>query len=313
MKKVKRNEKIEFKNSVLTVELEYYYDEELDEEYVDIELGNENLRKIRNEYRRINNLLLDYNIKQIREKYDLSQKEFAILLGFGEVTITRYESKTIQEKAHDEIIRKAKSPEDFYELALRNKDNYIKEYSELKFNKVLDEIKKHFSTNTIEIMYGKKEFESHLVGGKDLSIDKVYAVIKVFAENDDRLTKTKLAKYLWYVDNLSYQETGFGITGLSYCHLPYGAVPFMYGEILNSDLIEMDTTFNDDSVTCIIRKCNSINELNEYELSLTKKILAKFKNMPTSEVVKYMHQEVGYVETNKNEYISYEYAKYIKL
>ena len=125
MKKVIRVEEVEFKNSVFNVELEYYYDEDLEEEYVDVNLGNDNLRKIRNEYRRINDLLLDYNIKQIREKYDLSQKEFAILLGFGEITITRYESKTVQEKAHDEIIRKAKDAEEFYKLALKNKEKYV--------------------------------------------------------------------------------------------------------------------------------------------------------------------------------------------
>lgn len=311
MKKVIRLEEVEFKNSVFNVELEYYYDEDLEEEYVDVNLGNDNLRKIRNEYRRINDLLLDYNIKQIREKYDLSQKEFAILLGFGEITITRYESKTVQEKAHDEIIRKAKDAEEFYKLALKNKEKYVKEYSELKYNKVLAEIKKHFSTNNVEIMYNKKDFNTNLVGNKELSMGKIYAIIKFFAANFERLTKTKLSKCLWYVDNLSYKETGFGITGLTYNHLPYGAVPFMYEDILNNDIVTMDITFNGDTTTCLIKSCDTDVVLTEYELSLVKRVLSKFKDMNTSEVVSYMHKEVAYIETKKNEFISYEYASYI--
>ena len=313
MNKVKKLEKVDFKNCELTVELEYYYDEELEEEYVDVELGNENLRKIRNEYRKINNLLLDYNIKQIRNIYDLSQKDFSLLLGFGEVTITRYESKTIQEKAHDEIIRKAKNPEEFYELALRNKDKYIKEYNEEKFEKILTEIQKLFTTNSVEVMYNKRDFASHLVGNIELSIDKVYSLIKEFCTSVEKLTKTKLAKYLWYTDNLAYKETGVGITGLSYCHLPYGAVPYMYEDILNSDLVTMNVIYEDDSTTCLIKDCDAPLMLNEFELSIVEKVLSKFKNMNTSEIVNYMHQEVGYLETVKNEFISYEFAKFINL
>lgn len=313
MKKIIKNEKVCFKNSEFNVELEYYFDEELEEEYVDVELGNENLRNIRNEYRRINNLLLDYNIKQIREKYDLSQKDFAILLGFGEVTITRYESKTVQEKAQDEIIRKAKDPEEFYQLALRNKEKYVKEYNEEKFNKVLTGISNYISSNVVEIWYRRNAFNSELIGGKELSLKKVYSIIKRCCEKVEKLTKTKLAKFLWYIDFLAYKETNEGITGLSYCHLPYGAVPYMYEDILNSELIEMDVIYKVDSMTCLIKKCNIEESLDEKELYIVDKVIAKFKNMNTKEVVNYMHNEKGYTETKNNEYISYLYAKHIQL
>lgn len=311
MKKIIRGVEVEYKGCKFTVELEYYYDEELEEEYEDKELGNENLRKIRNEYRRLNNLLLDYQIKQIRDRYDLSQKDFAILLGLGEVTITRYESKTIQDKAQDEIIRKAKNPEEFYEIALRNKEKYVKEYSELKFNQVLKEIEKLFSTNCVEVMYSKRSFPQYIVGNQELSLDKTYSLIYAFINKVGKLTKTKLAKFLYYVDNLSYKDRNVGVTGLSYCHLNHGPVPFMYEEILNSDLIEIETTYNDDSMICLIKKCDIESNLEEYELSLVNQIANKFKDMNTSEVVNYSHKEIGYLETKKNEYISYDYSKYI--
>lgn len=48
-------------------------------------------------------------IKEIRDSFGLSQKDFAILLGFGEKTITRYENGSIQDESHDIAIRLAGS------------------------------------------------------------------------------------------------------------------------------------------------------------------------------------------------------------
>lgn len=306
--KRKKIETVEFKKCKFDLELEYYYDEDLEEEYVDTELGNENLRKIRNEYRRLNNLLLDYKIKQIRDMYDLSQKDFAILLGLGEVTITRYESKTVQDKAQDEIIRNAIDPQVFYQIALRNKEKYIKEYNEEKFNEVLEMIQTHFNTNLIETSYIKRNFSENLTGNKKISLNKVYAIIKEIVNKIEKVTKTKLAKFLWYIDCLSYKETGTGITGLSYCHLPYGAVPYMFDDILNSDFVEMEVLFNGDSTTCLIKKCYTEETLDEFEIAIVEKVITKFKDMNTTEIVDYMHNEKGYIETKKNEFISYLYA-----
>ena len=55
-------EKCEYKGLTFDVELEYYFDDIINEYYVDNELGNENLRKIRNKYRELSNLLLDSEI-----------------------------------------------------------------------------------------------------------------------------------------------------------------------------------------------------------------------------------------------------------
>ena len=53
MKKYEIIENCEYKDIKFEVTLEYYYDEIIQEYYVDAKLGNENLRKIRNEYRGI--------------------------------------------------------------------------------------------------------------------------------------------------------------------------------------------------------------------------------------------------------------------
>ena len=55
-------------------------------------------------------------IKKIRKKYNLTQSAFSKLLGFGEKTITRYENGSIQDLAHDNLIRLMNSQNSFMEI-----------------------------------------------------------------------------------------------------------------------------------------------------------------------------------------------------
>ena len=73
----------------------------------DDELDSQTQQSVFNQYRQKHGLLTPDEIRRIREKYKLSQKAFSQLLGFGEVTIHRYELGSIQEKTHDIIICQA--------------------------------------------------------------------------------------------------------------------------------------------------------------------------------------------------------------
>lgn len=69
------------------------------------ELWNEGLINSLDSYRKLEELLTSKEIKQIRNKYKITQLEMAKLLGVGDVTVTRYETKQIQDEAHDKIMR----------------------------------------------------------------------------------------------------------------------------------------------------------------------------------------------------------------
>ena len=51
------------------------------------------------------------DIKEIRGRYELSQKAFAQLLGIGEASIVRYENGAVPSKANANLIRAARHPE----------------------------------------------------------------------------------------------------------------------------------------------------------------------------------------------------------
>ncbi len=52
-------------------------------------------------------LLTSDEIIKIREKYGISQKEFSEVLGWGgRATITRYENHQVQDRVHDDVLKK---------------------------------------------------------------------------------------------------------------------------------------------------------------------------------------------------------------
>ena len=65
----------------------------------------ENLLRARDAYRIKHSLLTSSEIVEIRKKYGLSQKELSNLLGWGDVTVARYETKLIQDETSDNLLR----------------------------------------------------------------------------------------------------------------------------------------------------------------------------------------------------------------
>jgi putative zinc finger/helix-turn-helix YgiT family protein len=73
--------------------------------------------------------LTSKEIKSIRDKYGISQKEFSEVLDWGQTTITRYENHQVQDQAHDDILRKiASDPQWFLEMLERAKDKIAPRY-----------------------------------------------------------------------------------------------------------------------------------------------------------------------------------------
>lgn len=72
-------------------------------------------------------LLTANEIKRIREKYELTQVEFARCLSFGDKTIARYELGSIQDNANDSLMRLVAEPSIFARNYLYNRGNLSKE------------------------------------------------------------------------------------------------------------------------------------------------------------------------------------------
>ena len=102
-----RQEKREFvvKDETVKVVIETRYCCECGQPVWDEEIEERNEKIVFDAYRKIKHFLSPTEIKTIREAIGISQAAFSRLLGFGEKTITRYESGAPQDAAHNLLIK----------------------------------------------------------------------------------------------------------------------------------------------------------------------------------------------------------------
>lgn len=187
---------------------------EFDECYIVDDNGNEvfdrnieidNDARLYDIYKKINKLLTRNEIKEIRLKYSLNQKEFANILGVGEITIHRFEKGSIQTDSVDAIIRLAKEPNNMLMLLNQNKDNISQELFKNTYNKIqsLLKDKKHALINKNKIDL-KANFLTTDVNSVSDNIIKIYndMMQEISSKYDiipEYITNLKLQKLLYYV------------------------------------------------------------------------------------------------------------------
>ena len=283
-------------------------------------MANENLLNARNAYRIKKGLLTSFEIVEIRENYDLTQVELAKLLGWGEATISRYESKAIQDEAYDTMLRLLKnSPFQALEFLKKNADKFTpKKRMKIK-SKIVEKLdsygKEYLTRQTFEGEYANFEEPSDSNGFKVLDIDKIEVIISYIAERVSNLFKVKLMKMLWYSDVLSFIENGHAMTGMVYRHEPMGALPIGHYSLMNLENLNIkeEMSYNYDTMLHVYPTVGmNYSILSDSEKAILDKVIEKFKNSKAKDIINYMHEEKAYKETIAGEIIPFSLAKKIR-
>ena len=321
VKTVRVMEHRNFKNVDVNFEATYFYCDLAEELYMDEMQMQANNIAMKEAYRRIQGLLNAKAIKAIRSKYSISQKDFSILLGWGEKTITRYETYQIQDKAHDSILKKIEVDPEWFLCLLENaKDNLSMEAYKKYLNvaaSIYENNQDLYLRKAIEAKYVQFQNNSMLNGNTALSLDKVVDVIRYMAASESitNLYKVKLMKLMWYSDVFAYKKRGEAITGLVYRALPMGAVPVGHDSIINLKNIpceEVDmgeTTAYHFSLKGEVK----VSFLTEEEKDILDYVIKKIGKTSKNEIVDFMHKEKAYIETRPKEIISFEYAESLQI
>ena len=319
----KRFATILLKGDEVNYEERFYFCVNADEEENEFETGtmtNENLLNARNAYRIKHGLLTSDEIVSIRESYGLSQVDLARLLGWGEATISRYESKAIQDEAYDTMLRLIKdNPLQALEFLKKNAAKFSgAKRVEVRKNIIekLDSYGKEYLTRqAFEGEYVNYEEPSDSNGFTTLDIDKIEAVISYIAENVSNLFKVKLMKMLWYVDAFSYKLNGCAMTGMVYRHNTMGALPVGHYSLMNLENLNVheEESYNFDSMLHIYPiKGMDYSILSADEKKIIDKVIKKFKNYKAKDIVEYMHEEKAYIKTKPGDIIPFSLAKDIR-
>jgi len=238
------------------------------------------------------------------------------LLGWGEVTITRYESKTVQDETYDNNMRMAfENPMFALDSLDKHKDRFAEErYKRIRKN-ITDKIEKFGN-----LYLKKQEINSHYInyhepsdfnGYKELDIKKLANVIGYFSHFVNYLYKVKLMKLLWYADALHFRRYERSMTGLVYKHRPYGALPIAFDEIIYLPTVKVveEIIYEDISYKIIPNKDINVSDFSLEELSVLEAVATKFKDYKAREIVEYMHKEKAYKDTEAHQIIPYSLAK----
>ena len=311
------------KGENVTYEEKFYFcsnAHEDENEFVTGAMANKNLLNARNAYRIKMGLLTSDEIIAIRESYGLSQVDLAKLLGWGEATISRYESKAIQDEAYDTMLRLIKdNPLQALEFLKKNSDQFsVTKRLEIreKIVEKLDSYGKEFLTRqAFEGEYVHFEEPSDSNGFTVLNIDKIEAIVSYIAEKVTNLFKVKLMKMLWYSDVLSFIETGHSMTGMVYRHEPMGALPVGHYSLMNLENLNVqeEMSYNYDTMLHVYPTANmDYSVLTSEEKIILDKVIDMFRNYKAKDIIEYMHNERAYTETKPEEIIPFSLAKKIR-
>lgn len=285
----------------------------LDEEY------DKSLTDAFNKYRKQHNLLFQEDIKEIRKMYGLSQRAFARLLDWGQITIHRYENGALQDAVHDQVLKFLRKPENMMDFLEENKNNL----KESNYKKLIEKTNRLILNNSLTekiIIKQLQSIDNKYTGNKEFDIKKFINMIVYFAQNINKLWKTKLIKLLFYTDFLNYRKNSFSISGTPFVHWPHGPVPkHIYGlfEIITEDykIIQLQEKAEFNYEGEIVINLGNFDEtvFNNDERKSLEFVLSKFKDYTSSELSDLTHKEKAYLSTKEDELIPYEYANNLNI
>jgi len=188
-----------------------------------------NINQVHNKYRERHNIPFPDQIRQTRDKYELSATKMSELLGFGVNTYRNYESGEVPQASNGKLIKLASNPEEFRKIIEMSDDLGEKEREKLLLQLDLKIEEERQSEETlIKRLLSEKSWRPNIYTGyREFRLDKFANMILFFAEHVQPF-KTRLNKLMFYADFLQYKKSGFSISGANYAAIKLGPVPDAY-------------------------------------------------------------------------------------
>lgn len=230
-----------------------------------IDFNNEEISK---QYREAEGLVQISEINDLIELYNLGKSTLPIVLGFGEITITRYLLGQIPSKEYSEIIKNALASPAFMQEAIeRNKDNLTKAAYE----------KASVAAKELVNLFGMSS--------------KMIGAIGFLFEYLDEISPMALQKLLYYSDGIyaaKFKKSLFEDTCEAWAHGPVYHSTYRMVKQLTSD-VKKDARFS------IIK--NNIDELTAEEKDVIKMVADSFGKYSAITLSKITHEENPWKDT----------------
>ena len=235
-------------------------------------------RAAADKYRKLHNLLTSEEIVKFRGMLGMSQAAFANYLKVGEASIKRWETYYVQDVVQDDHI-KLKCDEAYAEF---------------------NALEVHWKSHPPDLYSGNRRFSWEL-------FKQAVRYLIGFAKSPLFLNKA-----LFYADFKHFQCYGNWITGARYVHLEYGPCPDQYQNLIQYLIHEK---------VLVSARHHELKSSEKAELSVfsdsEKEILEEIAHLAKADGGKKLlmlsHQEQAYKKTESMQFISYEFAKELKI
>lgn len=279
------------------------------ERFTNDELDLINTNQVYNSYREKYGIPFPEEIIAIRQKYEVSAKKMSDILGFGPNVYRLYESGEMPSVSNGRLIASIKEPEEF-RRQIRFSFHLLKDSDKVKLLKVVDYLIQENWSDWRKSSQGLEVNEDN--GFKLFNLEKVAHALdylKVLG-----LFKTKVNKFLFYLDFMSFQKQGSSMFGLTYRAITHGPVPVdyedLYSQLYFRNLIDLKELPKYEFIQEIIPKIDfDSNLFNNLEQEILNTIVSKFKNLNTQKVVDISHEEAAWLD-NYNDRAIISYKKY---
>ena len=313
---VRTREVIEVRGEPIEVDAEFFKCTECGVDFENTR-GPDALVLAYQEYRHRHDMLQPQQIRDWRKQYGLTQNELSRILGWGGVTLSRYENGALHSEAHEKILRLAMEPHNLMTLIEEVPDALPED----KRERLLGELRAaDDETCSFERLfeerlgrYAPDEFS----GYRRLDLQKLFNVILFFSVGG-RL-KTKLNKLLFYADFKHFKEYSVSITGARYVHLQYGPVPdnydYYFAELSRERYVDVEEEIfeNYTGFNCVARIAPDLGAFDQSEREVLEQIVNHFRGFGSAEIMKFSHEEAAYASTAEGETISYLHAGNLRI
>lgn len=251
-----------------------------------------------------------------RNSLQLTQAQFALLVGMGVASINRYENGAPPSPAHTEYLNSVTNPEVLKSM-LSGKEKLLGVETH---GRLLKWVKNAMNASSLEATEQllQQEKDKNLTGNRQFELERLKQMVIFFTQTGE--WKTKLNKLLFYTDFLAYRILKKSISGTRYVKGHYGPIPDrqeqIYAGLLDGDVItEREEYVGPDGVPSVklVATSSVPPSLFTYqEKQILRAVKNIFASMNASEIADYSHEEAAYKEPRLGEAISYSYASKLR-
>lgn len=229
-----------------------------------------NVKEIDEQYREIENIIKIEEIMKLMHLYNIGKTPLSLVLGFGEITITRHLDGQVPSKEYSNTMKEALSSPKYMDLLLEKNKSKIKKSAYEKTKKETLKLMNQFNVS-----------------------NKMLTVIAILFNELEEVTPLVLQKLLYFIQGLCVEKTGKYIF-IEECEAwVHGPV---YREVYN---MFKDFKYNaiDDDRFSIIN--NTDNELSNDEIKVVKLVANTFGLYSGKVLEKITHCENPWKEARK--------------